>query len=135
MKKLFLLGVILFLTITMNAQGNMQFNQVKHLTFSGKTVSRTNTIISTVTVLENKVWKVESGSIWNLSEGPYYYNLTIDNQLIQSNLGGLSSPISLPIWLGSGTYNISYTFFNSVSTGTVYDYRAALSILEFNIVP
>lgn len=147
MKKLILSVVILFLAISMYAQGNMQFNQVKRFTYSGTVSTYLGSTgdpvtLASVTVPSGKVWKIESGSIFS----SYSYNgmkmytndmaLFIDNQIISmgesvfSNTMLRNATTSLPIWLGAGTYTISYYCGNSSASS----YKAAISALEFNIV-
>lgn len=133
MKKSFPI-LLFFITLVANAQGNLQFNQVKLLT-------------TLETVPEGKVWKIESiiysasivdaQSWWNLG-----YNGTIDNSIsdkiiINGNLVTIRKSSSsasnnnsnsivweqkFPIWLYQNTSI-------SASSGVLY-----INIIEFNVV-
>ena len=141
MKKTILLAVVLLLGCTAFAQGNLQFNNAIHLSYSGTlSTSSSNNTISTITVPAGKVWKVESGSMfagtktnqYETGREVSYINLTIDRQILQAS--GLFN--SQAIWLPSGTYKLEYGLSNSES-GAGYsglNYYAAIRILEFNIV-
>ncbi|HLP06234.1 MAG TPA: hypothetical protein VK152_12470 [Paludibacter sp.] len=156
MKKLFLSGVILFLAISMNAQGNMQFNQVKHLTYNGTLSTGLSSsdvrTIATITVPASKIWKVESGSIYSLYKfitsslttatnlGTDGLTLLVDKQIIMQGESNYSNTMqrpqfsTSPIWLGAGTYSITY-YADQISTHSdPMTYTASLSILEFNII-
>lgn len=135
MKKYYLLIAVAFFTLIGFAQNNLQFNNAIHLSYSG-TFSSTAGTLTTITVPENKVWKIESGSVVcknNYSATPFLVNIMVDKQLIyekyQGNSGNYSAFNSAPIWLGSGTYSVDFTTLNG--SGIVY--VAAISVLEFNI--
>lgn len=153
MKKLFLLGVILFLAVSMNAQGNMQFNQVKHLVYSGTVTTGLSSgslqSIVSLTVPAGKIWKVESGSIYVLSGNSnnptnatdVYTDeliLTIDKQILwkgakYSSVGYSPAIIpNSPIWLPAGSYALSYFCPNTYSY--LISYNATISAIEFNII-
>lgn len=137
MKKIIFTALVLLLVNAVNAQGNLQFNQAKHLTYTGSfnPTKIGSIIIASLTVPENKVWKIESGSVcydWPTRPSTYYCYLLIDKQYIQSQ--GTPQP-TLPIWLGAGTYDLVFYYPTSVSLSTESNYAAAISVLEFNIIP
>lgn len=138
MKNLFLSGVILLLAISMNAQGNLQFNKVYHLTYQGSsTINNGKNLISNIIVPKNKVWKIESGSVLLSSTSSYAISnsdLIVDKQVLYGvgNSGSSSFPVLIsPIWLGEGNYIIELNNRNNFSVSFI----AAISVLEFNIVP
>jgi len=141
--------LLVFSVFTINAQGNMQFNQVVRTKF---TVTSPNPEVlytaGTITVPQNKVWKIESGSI--VLEGSIEQNYTeqlfVDGQLLYCWIGirannqnypnnePINAPYifnSAPIWLPSGSYPITFRQkpYNNPS------FTIAISALEFNIVP
>lgn len=137
MKKIIFTALVLLIVNAVNAQGNLQFNQVKHLKYTSKCSSWKFIILASLTVPENKVWKIESGSTYiNYSTNGIeimskeYCQLLIDKQYIQY---GSASNSSLPIWLEAGTYELGFYYdCSNPSEGTC---TAAISVLEFNIVP
>jgi hypothetical protein len=124
-----ILILLFFITLATNAQGNLQFNQVK--------------LVSTLqTVPVGKVWKVESASysggnaigIGSIATSAFgntgpissFLNFKINGlNNFSPALGqaGGGSMINFPIWLPAGSTLES-------STNTNF-----LSIIEFNIVP
>jgi hypothetical protein len=115
-----LLFLLIFICFgALKAQGNLQFNQVINMPFTG-----TNT--TPVSVPAGKVWKIESCML-NTPSNNYAYMLY--NGVYYNMRQQLSSAhnVNFPFWLASGT---SVTFGgNGGGTGGM------LSILEFNIVP
>lgn len=135
MKKVILILGIVALANTTKAQGNLQFNQVKRITYSGSPTVNTNTTISTITVPSNKVWKIESGSIAYTQSGlaaalGLNMLLLVDNQMIYGYYGGslYSSP---PIWLPTGTYQVIIGNNNTNATSV----QVGISAIEYNIIP
>jgi hypothetical protein len=127
MKKTILLAVVILLGCTAFAQGNMQFNNAQHLTFSGTSSTAQGTVLN-ITVPAGKVWKVESGSICWIYQGKASTTgiyLLLDNQILQSPDNNKSTPI----WLPAGSYKVEY----NTSNGS-YSYSGAISVLEFNII-
>lgn len=136
MKKTILIALVLLLVNTLNAQGNLQFNQVKHLTYTGSfNPSKGGSIIvASLTVPENKVWKIESGSVfrdWATRLSTSYCYFLLDKQFIQNQ----EQQPTLPIWLGTGKYDLVFYYSIGVSLDTESNYTAAISVLEFNIIP
>ena len=111
-KNLAILLIFLGMNHLMNAQGNLQFNQVLNLD-----ASTTGTAYN---IPAGKVWKIESVG---LSSNSAYFQIQYSgvNYFIVNN----SSPYSnLPYWL-PGSINV--TFVGSAP--------AKVSIIEFNVVP
>ena len=103
----------------LNAQGNLQFNQVINMAFTGANTTP-------VTVPAGKVWKIENCML-NTPSNNYAYMLY--NGVYYNIRQQLSSAhnVNFPFWLSTGT---SVTFGgNGGGTGGM------LSILEFNIIP
>lgn len=122
---------IIAMSVVAVAQGNLQFNQVKRLTYSGSLTVGTNTV-SSVTVPANKVWKIESGSITSNDRPFYYFNLMVDGQILWAQATSGVVPVAYtPIWLGAGTYNISA----NNAAGSAYPYNVVISAIEFNVIP
>lgn len=145
-KNFFLAGLLTFAS-TMFAQGNMQFNQIKRLAYSGTVSSYFNSngdpvTLASVSVPAGKVWKIESGSIFGSWSNSGVKMLTsdmalfVDNQIVYLGESSYSSAMqrnsstSAPIWLGPGTYSFSYYCGNSLASS----YKAVISAIEFNIV-
>ena len=149
MKKEFL--IILFIGIISFAQdtpGNLQFNRVINLEYTevldGTTSSagdNGDNLLEILTVPENKVWKIISASITlgdnNREDNPLYLshgsniiNLFIGGTKIMHNGITSNDQIRLPIWISSGTRNL--TAYMSGSTNEPWWF--SISIIEFNIV-
>jgi len=114
--------VVLFFALLFNeahAQGNLQFNQVINMAFTGANTTP-------VTVPAGKVWKIESCML-NTPSNNYAYMLY--NGVYYNMRQQLSSAhnVNFPFWLASGT---SVTF-----GGNGGGAGGMLSILEFNIIP
>ena len=148
MKQLILIS-FLFISTGIYSQGNLQFNRVINLEYtqnlSGTDTNAGNigeTLLETVTIEENKVWKVVSAAITKgdrlRGDSPLYpvgravglffnktkiyqsKSLTLDQQQI----------INMPIWISSGTKNVI-----AYMAGEDDDpYTISVSIIEFNIV-
>lgn len=135
--------LLVFSVFAVNAQGNMQFNQVirTKFTVSSGSSGLLNTV-GTISVPQNKVWKIESGSIFHeYNQIDKMEELFVDGQLLfywigidyQSNQ--INAPFvfnSAPIWLPAGSYPIT---FRQQPYTTGGPFTIAISALEFNIVP
>ncbi len=114
--------VVIFFALLFNeayAQGNLQFNQVINMAFTG---ANTTPVI----VPAGKAWKLENCMLNTPSTNYAYmlYNGVYYNMRQQQSS---AHNVNFPFWLSSGT---SVTFGgNGGGTGGM------LSILEFNIVP
>jgi hypothetical protein len=135
MKRTILCVTLVVIAIMAKAQGNLQFNQVIRLSYTGFIASNAAPVSAgSITVPANKVWKIESGSAIDTKLYTVPFSLTVDGQLIYSgHSSGSSMPFyaSPPIWLSAGTYNVSV----ALVTGFNYNFVAKISALEFNITP
>lgn len=132
MKKLLSMAVLL-ISISVSAQGNLQFNQVinSEYTFTGSP----DDVIATITVSNGKVLKIEGVSLLRVSgtaEFPVYSSyaaVTIAGINVYYALSIQNT--CLPLWLGEGTHNIVVT-----QTGnTAATHKVGISAIEFNVVP
>ena len=145
MKKLILIS-FLFISTAIYSQGNLQFNRVINLEYSQRLngISSNNTsetgenLLESITVGENKVWKVVSAAISQgdrlRGDSPLTHagniSLFINKTLISR--GNLQSMTLFPIWISSGTRNI--IAYNPSTNASLDPYIISLSIIEFNIV-
>ena len=133
MKKLLFILLTTFLSSGIYAQGNnLQFSQVLNYEYSSVSVQGyVKTDVGSLTVPQNKVWKISSGSSEELSGYRDASAIFVNNYLVFSIGNGFSTPNSnTPIWLNSGTYTVY--LLNHESTARFIS--GALSIVEFNIV-
>ena len=151
--KIFVLALFSALSSQLYSQGNLQFNQVYNLSFSGTqtptasvpTVTFQNASIS---VPAGKVWKIESANVTtqqSISTGYLLHPivngggtfLMLNNIVIANNLGATSNYdkfTSFPFWLPAGTYPVKLVgqYPNDYGAWTAY---SNVSIIEFNIIP
>jgi hypothetical protein len=135
------------------AQGNLQFNQVYNLNYSGTqtptagvpTVTFQNASIS---VPAGKVWKIESANVTtqqSISTGYLLHPivngggtfLMLNNIVIANNLGttmNYDKFTCFPFWLPAGTYPVKLVgqYPNDYGAWTAY---SNISVIEFNIIP
>lgn len=133
MKTFFFLFTFLILG-SLQAQGNLQFNQV--VTYTGTGSGSFSYSSPTWTVPAGKVWKVESASP-NVANAPVTRAVNINAgsswgsfALMTASQETTISPF--PIWLKAGDQIQLQAAGNCCST-TSFSY--AISILEFNVVP
>ena len=124
MKNILLFSCLLF-SLSFNAQGNLQFNQVLNLEITCCTAS-------TFTVPVGKVWKIEGSMAYSNN---YPTRITaINGNPMEAYLTGYTYlnygilPITLPYWLPANT-QVSF------NTGNTIGYKGYVSIIEFNIIP
>jgi hypothetical protein len=118
--KTFLFVLVLFFLGSYNAQGNLQFNQVITYNIGGIANNYDNV---NFTVPVGKVWKIESAVNWTGNALMLYPNGVMSYGI---TLASSSKTVSdFPIWLNAG-YNGLFS---------IYQNRALISIIEFNIVP
>jgi hypothetical protein len=118
--KTFLFVLVLFFLGSYNAQGNLQFNQVITYNIGGIANNYDNV---NFTVPVGKVWKIESAVNWTGNPLMLYPNGVMSYGI---TLASSSKTVSdFPIWLNAG-YNGQFS---------IYQNRALISIIEFNIVP
>jgi hypothetical protein len=117
--RVFLMLVFLVSLNAAFAQGNLQFNQVINMAFTGANTTP-------VTVPAGKVWKIESCML-NTPSNNYAYMLYNGVYYNLRQQQSSAHNVNFPFWLSTGT---SVTFGgNGGGTGGL------LSIIEFNIVP
>lgn len=124
MKNILLFSCLLF-SLSFNAQGNLQFNQVLHLEITCCTAS-------TFTVPVGKVWKIEGSMAYN-NNSPTRIT-AINGNPMEAYLTGYTYlnygilPIPLPYWLPANT-QVSF------NTGSGVGQKGYVSIIEFNVIP
>ena len=129
MKHLFTF-LLLAISATSFAQGNLQFNQVLNFNYS-TTIGPVGgiVVVETLTVPEDKVWKITSasGHHTGYQQGVAF---RIDNHTLFIDDGCYSQ--NIPYWLSEGDHDVSFkttsTFLNTSCIGS-------LSIIEFNVIP
>ncbi|MDB4678443.1 hypothetical protein OAE93_01805, partial [bacterium] len=141
MKHLFTFLLVAISTTTF-AQGNLQFDQVKNIVYTGTTPASGALTIGTILVPVGKVWKIEAVSyyILNGSNFTYYPNIGISNYAVVgeqyvwgwSNAG--ATPIQSVFWLEEGPHNV-FCQYAGGSSGNVAPVKVAVSAIEFNVVP
>lgn len=137
----------LFMSIGLYSQGNLQFNRVVNLEYNkvlkGTSSSASDTgenLLETLTIPENKVWKIVSASITagdRIRGNNPLYTVSSQND-IGLFIGGTKiihnqtqhNPINLPIWIASGTRNLTAYMTSSQDDPIFF----SISIIEFNIV-
>lgn len=149
MKKLILIS-FLFISTVVYSQGNLQFNRVINLEYTqnlnGTDSSASNTgetLLESITIEENKVWKVVSAAITGgdrfRGDNPLYpygedvglfINKTKIYQSMSSGATHTQQTIRMPIWISSGTKNI-ITYMADTDPDP---FTISISIIEFNIV-
>jgi hypothetical protein len=118
MKKQILLIIFGLSSFFVNAQGNLQFNQV--LTYSGSLAANTST--ANYTVPSGKVWKVE------FAEGGYDFYLQINNIGSVGIENQINSPrVNISFWLKAND------LIKCIAYGYIGSYF--ISIIEYNIIP
>lgn len=138
MKRLFALLFSVFLGISGNAQGNLQFNQVKYFQLNLTQSSSGTFDVTTlaITVPANKVWKIEAAAAtsYSPSTGSHSFGgrITLDGNLLSDFYSTPGQLTNLPFWLPAGTYNLELR--SSTSTPTFY-FKGGVSVIEFNVVP
>lgn len=136
---IFKIALILFVCVTSNAQSNLEFNRVikeKYIYASSSPVT------SSLIVPAGKVLKITSATVTPIQSsytGGGEVLASIDGQVVaysyfeKSNIYQTimreTAMTSLPLWLPSGTYQITAT--TSASGLVTFSYCG----IEFNIVP
>jgi beta-galactosidase/beta-glucuronidase len=121
--KIFFGIVFIGLSVFMNAQGNLQFNQVLLLNATANNPSQW-------TVPVGKTWKIETMGSYSTTMYVYLNNSIAFEYIgdFNNNFGAYYRGSDAPaLWIPSGT-----VLGHSSSNGSAFRY---FSILEFNIVP
>ena len=152
MKKIFYLLLVMTSFQFLNAQGNLQFNRVVESSNDvvvnskngGSSTNRGYTIIETINIPENKVWKVTSFSIMKYSE-PYQAGIYVDIYDLEecvkcaAKMGGIAvfshqtggyttNNKLFPIWFSSGDKELMVVAHDGGR------FLVSFSAIEFNII-
>ena len=117
-----------FILGSLNAQGNLQFNQVVTLT---GTLTTSPVVVGTVPA--GKVWKIEHSAS---ERNGYAANISFvcNNVASYPYFGSTGNPptqghVKGPIWLKSGDY------IQLINSSVSYPSHYFFSIVEFNVIP
>ena len=143
MKKLLFVS-FLFIYLSSFSQGNLQFNKVINLNYTGAGVNVNKKLITTVNIPDGKVWKITYvyAQAADSSRGyiPYKlsgtdFHLEIGGIFIPGGTGGNGLPTesgalngSVP-WLDSGNTEIYIVTYENNSS-----YNVSITAIEFNII-
>ena len=125
MKHLFTF-LLVAVSATCFAQGNLQFNQVVNV----NGVDNGGNPLTTVTVPAGKVWKITSATWLNEFGGFYTQSLCIGTHLLQGYYNTISVA-RFPIWLEEGDYDVQWCGTPQTAASRTY----AISGIEFNVIP
>ena len=136
MKKILSIAVVL-ISLSVSAQGNLQFNQVINYSISGAWATSEYTV-GTITVPSGKVWKIESSSLNNNNALSGLPTQALGSDGVSSiSIGtntvfGAYNPSNnwLPVWLSAGTYDVV-----GRTTASGQNMTISFSAIEFNVVP
>jgi hypothetical protein len=133
MKHLFTI-LLVAISATTFAQGNLQFNQVINDEYTGLVIT-TGSTLGTLTVPAGKVWKIEFVSFTS-NTNPSYPSVHssggtqvfINNYNIYAGYNGAGT-IHFPLWLSEGGYPVKA---RQSSNGNS---TLSISAIEFNVIP
>lgn len=140
MKHFVLSLAILFMIVAAQAQGTLQFNQVRlfnmQVNAGGATYPETT---QSITVPAGKVLKIESAYCsmsFNTGASSLDGRIMLDNRMIwAADLSSYAAANRFPIWLPSGTYTLRlYQNCNGCSTTSNPIIYGTVSAVEFNVV-
>ena len=142
MKTRLLFLLFIAFTLGLEAQGDLQFNQVLNfdLVIPSESGFGIKSSIVPLTIPTGKVWKVVSASV---NTGPNTtLNTTIKAQLrldevlifIIDTASSFSLGNVLPMWLPAGEHSIELLYYWGSSSTSAGDVNGKLSVIEFNIV-
>ena len=139
MKKLLFIS-FLFISLSSFSQGNLQFNKVINLNYKGMASQASETIASSVTIPDGKVWKITYSYLNAADESRNYrpysariveLTLKIGDIYIDHMTGqthpGYNNGI---VWLDSGSKNITINNNETYNAG----YNLSITAIEFNVV-
>lgn len=133
MKKILSITTLL-ISLSVSAQGNLQFNQVVKpvLNFVSNTLWTPS--VGTITVPTGKVWKIETVTYLGGNSGTWWPLVGLSDYVILEDFLVYDDDNNIkklfPLWLPSGTYTIK------ANQGTTnQDKRIAISAIEFNVLP
>lgn len=147
MKKLLSIAALL-ISLSVSAQGNLQFNQVRNYNLTGISTGGGSKDFQNIalTVPAGKVWKVESASCRlqrdDIPNIPYGGNTGNKLMIILDEVpiahmfllsGWSNSNNELPLWLSAGSHSLDLKgYINEAGPLSAY---GKVSIIEFNVVP
>jgi hypothetical protein len=152
-KIVFTLFVLVSMVGMVYSQGNLQFNQVIEVRFTGaNTIGPSSFYVQSgmqaVNVPVGKVWKIESVTA-NITRGTLNSNtytnflmnggvplIYMDEALISASVSTTNAFV-IPhqiYWIGAGNHNF-YMHLPTVLSPVTYTYTATITALEFNVVP
>jgi hypothetical protein len=126
MKHLFTF-LLVAISATSFAQGNLQFNQVLNFDYVLLSNGGTNgQLAGTLSVPTNKVWKITSASAADddLNDGQRF--IRVNNHVLYERRVNGHLSMNTPYWLSTGNHTVE--IFGNAKIGS-------LSIIEFNIIP
>jgi len=142
MKKLLFIS-FLFVSLGSFSQGNLQFNKVINLNYTGNGADANKSTITTVTIPDGKVWKVTYVYAAYADNGRNYipYRLEADFTV---EIGGIYIPTGATVgggdvinsmnggvvWLDSGSTPINIVTYE----GGTNPYNVSITAIEFNVV-
>ena len=149
MKKLLYI-FILFISFGVYSQGNLQFNKILNLEYTKEVngISSNNSasgknVLATLTIPENKVWKVVHATVSEADEfrsnAPYNVNAVSNNYLaiggtfIWASMSSNEVLNDYPIWFGSGEKELILWVYSNIGASTNTKI-VSVSIIEFNVV-
>ena len=144
--KIFILFALAFISLSVNAQNNLQFNAAKYITITGTPSSNNQGVLiatTPITVPAGKVWKIESAGTSYVLSSPTLYtvsacpSLMLDFSFIYISTSPNSAVdancAAMPIWLPAGSYNLRLVAMGSGTSGSTAN--GYISGIEFNLVP
>ena len=139
MKHLFTF-LLVAISATCFAQGNLEFNQVKNIVYTGTTPTSGALTIGTILVPAGKVWKIEAVSYYILGGSFYYPNIgissfvTVGEQYVWGWNNAGATPMQNVFWLEEGPHSV-FCAYAGGSSGNVAQVKVAVSAIEFNVIP
>ena len=121
--------LLVAISATSFAQGNLQFNQVLNFNYSATIGLYASSNVATVTVPTGKVWKITSASSERQNELTSSA-IKVDNHVLYKDKTQAMS-LNTPYWLQAGTHTITLSNLYG-GTSTIH---GSISAIEFNVVP
>ena len=118
--------LLVSISATSFAQGNLQFNQVLNFDYVLLSNGGANgQLAGTLSVPTNKVWKITSASAADeLNDGNRL--IRVNNHVLYERRTNGNLSMNTPYWLSTGNHTVE--IFGTAKIGS-------LSIIEFNVIP